>query len=115
MDGKNDYMTFSISVPAQDDDSFLSVRLAFVYDYQLSDRSRIAMQTLALIDESNGISASSLHIDGELRLKTNYPIKIWTTSFTYDIDPINFTFATTGGKPFSWSNILHSYNDRDCK
>ncbi|TPX67413.1 hypothetical protein SpCBS45565_g03791 [Spizellomyces sp. 'palustris'] len=115
-DGKYDYITFSASIPLLPTEAITHVRLALFFQYSLSERLRLQMQSMALFDSSTALPASSVYVDGDLRLVQRELLKRYGDNAAYNIPVVNFTKAI-GPDPnaLTWSSIMAGYARRDVR
>ncbi|KAJ3126374.1 hypothetical protein HK098_007572 [Nowakowskiella sp. JEL0407] len=66
-DGKFDYMTLIASIPLKPTERIYSVRSALIFDYQLSSRLRLQMESAIITDTTTPIPSSSLIIHGDMK------------------------------------------------
>ena len=71
------------------------------------------MQSLAIIDASTGISASSLHTIGNLKMRQVTPMPCWNTRDLYNQSPINWTIAEQDPQASSWETLIDTYMSRN--
>ncbi|TPX58741.1 hypothetical protein PhCBS80983_g02932 [Powellomyces hirtus] len=115
-DGINDYMTFDISVPLLPTETINGARIAFFFQYSLSDKLRLRMQTLGIVSDSTALTTpSSIYVDGDLvLLQRNLLLR--QDNFQYDKPVVNFTEARgADASALSWSRIVSRYADRDVR
>ncbi len=66
IDGKSDALSFSYSMPLKQGEKVNSVNTILFFDYQLADRVRINMESLAYISHSDSLQGSSYYTKGNL-------------------------------------------------
>lgn len=115
-DGVSDYLGFSISVPLPDSFDIYHVRLALMFRYELqSEDLRLLMQSMAMMDEMSSLPASSINVNGKLRLVQQTLLVANSNNVRYDTPVVNYTLSTSGPSTaaLTWPEIIHSYLDRE--
>jgi hypothetical protein len=73
------------------------------------------MQSMALIDSSSPIPASTLYVDGDLRMAQRTLLDYGVDSIVYDLPVVNYSLALQGAdsRALEWERVLSDYMNRD--
>lgn len=108
-DNKPDLYDFNITLfksPSQ----LRNIKIITFYDYRLRDRIRIDLIGMAYVDIDTPIGASTIYVDGLLRLKENQSIRPSSiTLTTYN----NTLLDTTTTSDTFLPSVFLKYNDRN--
>ncbi|KAJ1555171.1 hypothetical protein HK096_007886 [Nowakowskiella sp. JEL0078] len=118
-DGRNDYLTLKVSVPLLPTEKIQSVRAILIFDYQISSRLSLKMESACTIDLAapNSLTgATSLSITGDLvhtqrtlLTLTNFPISAYTFN-SQTLEPvINFTSLFVGSEDIGYGIVNDGY------
>ena len=74
------------------------------------------MQSMAMMDEMSSLPASSINVNGKLRLVQQTLLVANSNNVRYDTPVVNYTLSTSGPSTaaLTWPEIIHSYLDREC-
>ncbi|KAJ3323788.1 hypothetical protein HDV06_001158 [Boothiomyces sp. JEL0866] len=103
-DGKPETIWFNLSVPVLSTESINHIRLGFPIQISLSSRFRFTSQALVYVDYSSPISASSVYVDGYLKLVQN---DLMT-------DGLDYAISDSVLQP-TWQSTISYYNQRSSR
>ncbi|KAJ3237260.1 hypothetical protein HDU81_009766 [Chytriomyces hyalinus] len=116
-DGLPDHLAFTISVALPQNDEINRVRMAFFFRYDVDDVARLTMQTAAILDFSTSSSASTLAVDGDLRINQRDLLYPYLDNYRYNRPVLNHTLpiAQIKAGSLTWESMISRYSDRNIR
>lgn len=111
-DGIYDELELKVELPVQGSTSINHFRVIMFFDYQLSSRVNIRMQSLAVADMTSPLSGGSMWIDADLGLHQRVPFNHTGTNNIYNTPIIPLETTPVSIQPYKQDEFMSSYLDR---
>lgn len=112
-DGLSESLTIDVSVPLTEGQDITSIRALFVFDYQLSERIDLAMESLGYIDYQSVTPGSELFIRADLAMVQLNALGDKTDRTVYFTEELLSPSVITSYNDLKFSTILDSYVQRN--